>query len=281
MTERKTDINGSCSVVHLISLFIHRPHRVSIVMLGAIMHSESSSEEDSYSSSDLSSSYCWISWFVNQPGNEFFLEVDEEYIRDNFNLYGLRPLFQYYDHALEMILDTDCPDEEDLMDRDYKEVYKEAEQLYGLIHARFVMSSRGLTLIHKKYMLGEYGSCPRMNCEDQSCLPIGLDDSIGKSKVKLFCPRCEQVYAPRGKNTTALDSAYIGSSLPHMFLQTYPDLLPLDDAVPYSAKVFGFKVHNHQSVVAKSLENRATGVRLPRPNLPVNCTDDFDTSSSS
>ncbi len=250
-------------------------------MLASLVHSVSSSEEDSYSSSDMSSSYCWISWFVNQPGNEFLLEIDEEYIRDNFNLYGLRPLFQYYDHALEMILDSECPDEEDLMDRDYKEVYKEAAQLYGLIHSRFSMSVRGLTLIHKRYMHGEYGTCPRINCETQKCLPIGLDGALGKSKVKLFCPRCEQVYSPRGKNSNSLDGAYIGSSLPHMFLQTYPELVPLEDPVPYAAKVFGFKVHSHQSVVGKVLENKAKGVRLPRPNLPANLVDDFDTSSAS
>ena len=41
---------------------------------------------DSESSSDGG----WISWFCDLEGHEFFVEVDNDYIRDSFNLYGLK-----------------------------------------------------------------------------------------------------------------------------------------------------------------------------------------------
>jgi len=32
----------------------------------------------------------WIEWFINVEGHQFLCEVDEDYIRDSFNLYGLQ-----------------------------------------------------------------------------------------------------------------------------------------------------------------------------------------------
>jgi casein kinase II subunit beta len=221
---------------------------------------------------------------VSQPGNEFLLEIDDDYIRDNFNLYGLRPIFQYYDHALELILDPEGPDEEDLQDKDYIEMTKEASDLYGLIHARFILSPRGLSILKERYLAGDYGTCPRINCHNQKCLPIGAHDDIRKSSVCVFCPLCEQVYAPRIPHRAGpvkLDSAFFGTSLPHMFLQAYPDLVPTQRPVPYVAKIFGFRVHGNKSVIAEKLKNEAAGIRQPRPYQPLqNGARDLDSDES-
>lgn len=249
-------------------------------MLSGILHS-SSSETESDGSSDLSSSYCWVSWFVSQPGNEFLLEVEEDFIRDNFNLYGLRPMFPFYDHALEMILDPEGPDEGDLGDREYMEVYRDAGELYGLIHQRFAASPRGLTMLRDKFQASDFGTCQRVFCHNQSCLPIGLRDEPRQSTVRVFCPRCEQVYVPKNRHVANLDGAFFGTSLPHMLLQAYPDLVPLDLPRAFEAKIFGFKVHDHRSVVLRKQENDRNGVRLPRDiDLSTLPPDDFDQESN-
>lgn len=36
----------------------------------------------------------WIQWFCGLEGNDFFAEVDEEFVRDKANLHGLKHRFE-------------------------------------------------------------------------------------------------------------------------------------------------------------------------------------------
>lgn len=141
------------------------------------------------SESDYANS--WISWFLSTKGNEYFCEVDEEYILDRFNLTGLNSEVQYYGQALDLI--TDALGEDELEDTARESVEGAARHLYGLIHARYIITSRGLSKMLDKFKKADFGRCPRVLCYTQPLLPVGLSDSPYSKAVKLYCPRCEDI----------------------------------------------------------------------------------------
>ncbi|XP_076925404.1 casein kinase II subunit beta-1-like isoform X2 [Bidens hawaiensis] len=207
-----------------------------------VEESETDSEESDVSGSDEEDT-SWISWFCNLRGNEFFCEVDENYIQDDFNLCGLSSQVPYYEYALDLILDAESS-HGDMFSEEQNEIFESAaEMLYGLIHVRYILTTKGLAAMLEKYKNAEFGRCPRVYCCGQPCLPVGQSDISRQNTVKIFCPKCEDIYTPQSRFQDNLDGAYFGSTFPHLFLMTYGHLKPQKTSQDYVPRVFGFKVH--------------------------------------
>ena len=58
-------------------------------------------------SSTPTSTLTWIAWFCSLPGHEYFCEVSEDFIEDDFNLTGLNSLVPFWKEAMETVLDMD------------------------------------------------------------------------------------------------------------------------------------------------------------------------------
>ncbi|CAK4032341.1 Casein kinase II subunit beta-1 [Lecanosticta acicola] len=77
----------------------------------------------------------WISAFCSLVGHEYFAEVSEDFIEDDFNLTGLQSQVPMYKEALEMILDVepeDASEEEEEEEEDEDEDEDEMQDAEGV-----------------------------------------------------------------------------------------------------------------------------------------------------
>ncbi|KAJ3062565.1 casein kinase 2 regulatory subunit, partial [Podochytrium sp. JEL0797] len=153
--------------------------------------------EDSSSagSSGESSAVSWIYWYCSLPGHEFFIEVPEDFIKDDFNLTGLNTLVLLYNEALDMILDLELDPQP--TPAQLSLIESSAEMLYGLIHQRFLLTKGGLGVMADRLAEAEFGACPREGCGGAPVLPCGRTDQPSVDTVKMFCVRCCDLYHPR------------------------------------------------------------------------------------
>lgn len=217
---------------------------------------ENQGSDDSSEMTASEEEVSWISWFINIKGNDFFCEVEQSFIQDDFNLTGLSSQVPYYDYALDMILDVDIPTES-LSEDQHEIIETAAEVLYGLIHARYILTAAGMSRMHEKYQNVDFGRCPRSFCQGQPVLPVGLSDITRECAVEVFCPRCHEAYHPRSSRHSNLDGAYFGTTFCHLFLLTHPEFIVPKPTEAYTPRIFGFRIHE-SSQYYRLRDNSAT-----------------------
>lgn len=181
----------------------------------------------------------WIEWFCKQKGNEFFVEVEEEYINDDFNLTGLSHIVPYYEEALAVILDED---EDNEMDNEEAAVLESAvHMLYGLIHARYLLTNRGIHALYDKYTAGAFGTCWNVACDSAHVLPVGAD-VVGHGTANVFCPKCGECYVPKLSKLQQLDGAYFGSSAANICITQFSESSFAATTKPFLPLLYGFRL---------------------------------------
>jgi len=119
-----------------------------------------------------------------------------------------------------------------------------AAGLYGVLHARFIVTQVGLHRMRKLFRKNYWGLCPRVGCTNQALLPMGIHDKPNRDEVKLYCCSCGLMYGPNYHGSTKIDGAFFGTTFPHLFFMSYPELLPRKQKLLHTTpKIYGFKLH--------------------------------------
>lgn len=224
-------------------------------------------------SSDPEDDYIpWIQQFCESFGHDYFVSVAQDFIEDDFNLTGLSLQVPYYKEALYTILDYQVETAEDnnnnnssvggssgglsTLSNKKNELPNKAllshsaELLYGLIHARYIISKPGLTAMASKFEKNEFGSCPRYYCDGMHLIPVGSTDLPGQETVRLYCPCCNDIYLPSSSRYLNIDGAFFGTTFPGLLVKMFSEIenqcrirTSKLNQKDFGLKLFGFKIN--------------------------------------
>ena len=183
----------------------------------------------------------WIKQFCSLPEHKWYVQIDTDWAVDWFNNYGLKEYFPNYEFALDMISDKHSHEWASMSDQNVSSIVIQAKQLYGLLHARWITQPSGLKQMKKKFESGVFGVCPRFNCKGQKLLPMGTTVKPRHHSVKLFCPRCCDIYV--APESMRIDGAHFGPAFPHLFLQEFGEFDGRREFQPTVLEAFGFPIH--------------------------------------
>lgn len=160
-------------------------------------------------------------WITTQKQYKILVHITDDFLADSFNYYGLNKYVDRYKEAMNVV--RGCYTERVEKDRD---LLRQSILLYGLLHARYLLTYDGIDDIKDHFSKGMFPPCPRYLCKGHSTLPYGTSEIYGEDKLKLFCPGCCDVYELDHPLYSKIDGAFFGPNYVHVLKQKYRTVTP-------------------------------------------------------
>ncbi|KAK8885891.1 hypothetical protein M9Y10_041348 [Tritrichomonas musculus] len=200
----------------------------------------------------------WVKNFCSAKKSKWFVEIDDDFLKDQRNYENIKITLEkyynflcsknkfdfFYTMAIYLIR---TKNEKTLTEEDEKkdsQIYSLSEEdeitlenftetLYGLLHARYILTSPGLIKMAQKFQRFEFGRCLRIGCKSTPVLPIGLSDKPKQFPVKIFCPLCHDIYnlPDEFEFLENTDGAFFGKTFPSVFMLSFPQFCDEDSYI--------------------------------------------------
>ena len=200
---------------------VHNPTTKYPYVPGSTVQTQPNHQKSQQVDVSSSTTSLWVRTFLSARPKDTLLPIPREYLSDGFNLVQLAPIvekigrmeggylppalqssdtsFPLFKAALRLILSNDDGPTP-------LSVQRAAEVLYTLVHARYVISPRGLDTVRRVLRRSDgtvnpiFGRCPRIRCRGMPLLPCGDSDSFDprnsvSTRAKRYCSCCGEVCA--------------------------------------------------------------------------------------
>lgn len=91
-------------------------------------------------------------------------------------------------------------------------------------------------------------------------LCVGLSDIPGEAMVKLYCPKCMDVYTPKLSRHHHTDGAYFGTGFPHMLFMVHPEYRSKRPANQFVPRCVNLTLVNTTSIFLMHFNTSVTNI---------------------
>lgn len=169
----------------------------------------------------------WIDNFFKDKANQIMAKVSHKFLITKLNDQNFQSKIANFEDGKSCILTHGERGSE-----------SSAIDVYGRIHALYLLTPDGYHQMLTKFNEKVFLKCPRIQCNDSICFPIGINEA---PMVKMYCPKCKEIYNCESN----LSGSFFGSQYIQILVKEHPELEYKECSnQQYVPRIFGFKIYS-------------------------------------
>jgi hypothetical protein len=100
-----------------------------------------------------------------------------------------------------------------------------AIRLYGILHARFLLTMTALDQAREEYSRNKFSYCHQYSCKSVTYLRYGQSDELNESILRLYYANCNKVYVADNSDFEVIDGAFFRPWWIHLFIYSFPEIV--------------------------------------------------------